>query len=82
MIPILPVPRPVGTAVPVLFVIVFAVSLIVRSGCSQLLPRYDPLMTGLHQPLGLRGTFERTLNTGGEPVLDRSKEHGPLGSED
>ena len=65
-----------GTVVPVVFVIVFDASLIVRSGCSQLSPRFDPIIARVHQPSALRGTFERTLNTGGKPVLDRCKEHG------
>ena len=79
MILVLRIPRPVASAVPVVFVIVFAASLIVRSGCSQLSPRYDPLIARFHQPSALRGNFERTLNTVGKPVLDRCKKRGLLG---
>ena len=60
MILALPVPRPVASAVLVVFVIVFVASLIFRSGCSQLSPRYDPLIARPHQSSALRGTFERS----------------------
>ena len=73
MIPVLPVRRPVATAVPVVFAIVFAASSIIPSGCSRLLPQYPLLTRQIHlslcTTLRTRGTFERTLNTGGKPVL-------------
>ena len=70
-----------GTAVPVMFVVVFDAPLIVRSGYSRLSLGYDQLIERLHRPSELRGTFELPLNTGGEPVLDRCEERGHLGSE-